>query len=32
MHRDAQLIWDDANRLFAEISMGIYNYYNLLAP
>ncbi len=32
MQRDAQLIWDNANLLFAELSMGIYNYYNLLAP
>jgi len=29
IYRTQQLIWDDANELFAGLSQGIYNYFNL---
>jgi len=29
IYRSQQLIWDNANALFAGLSQGIYNYFNL---
>lgn len=29
IHNDAQIIWDSANRLFADLSSAVYNYFNI---
>jgi len=29
IHNDAQIVWDNANRLFADLSSAVYNYFNI---
>jgi beta-lactamase class A len=29
VHNDAQIVWDNANRLFADLSSAVYNYFNI---
>ncbi len=29
IHNDAQIVWDAANKLFADLSSAVYNYFNL---
>ena len=29
IHNDAQIVWDAANKMFADLSSAVYNYFNL---
>ena len=29
IHNNEQIIWDDANKLYADLSRAVYNYFNL---